>query len=96
MTRASTFARRCFYRIPEINSNRKVQDPHLNNPAAYAWQELDQQPLDDKQNAANSPDATRKRLSLDTLTRGAGAIASMSPFALNADRQNKNDANAAL
>jgi hypothetical protein len=72
-----------------------VQDPH-HNPAAYAWNDLDQQPLDDKQNAATSPDASRKRLSLDTLNRGAGAIASMSPIALNADRQNKNDANAAL
>ncbi|MDR3613559.1 MAG: hypothetical protein P4L53_08330 [Candidatus Obscuribacterales bacterium] len=73
-----------------------MQDPHLNNPAAYAWQDLDQQPLDEKQNAATSPDASRKRLSLDTLTRGAGAIASMSPIALNADRQNKSDANAGL
>ena len=71
-----------------------MQDPHLNNPAAYAWQNFDQQTPDDKQIAANSVDATRKRLSLDTLPRGPGAIASMSPNALNVDRQNKTDANA--
>ena len=73
-----------------------MQDPHLNNPAASAWNDLDQQIVDDKQNAATSPDVSRKRLSLDSLTRGAGAIASMSPTALHADRQGKNDANAAL
>jgi hypothetical protein len=85
-----------FLQNPRNQFNKNVQDPHLNNPAAYAWNDLDQQTIDDKQNAATSPDASRKRLSLDTLTRGAGAIANMSPTALNADRQNKSDANARL
>ena len=63
-----------------------MQDPRPQNPAAYAWNDLDQQPLDDRQNTAASPEASRKRLSLDTLNRGPGAIASMSPATITADR----------
>lgn len=64
-----------------------MQDPRSNNPAAYAWNDLDQQAQDDKQSTALPSDTSRKRLSLETSNRGAAAIASMSPAILSAERQ---------